>query len=132
MIIRALKVVKTRSVRKLQDIVSAVTQVSGETFVQMIVQCIVLREAVTKAMVNVWDAHQEGMEMIVIEPVVLDVQGGHVINTAEPVRVKVAGQGIIVTDVKIHIMVPIVPRDAVIIASKISVTMSLDTVPMDV
>lgn len=97
MIIRALKVVKTRSVRKLQDIVSAVTQVPGETFVQMIVQCIVLREAVTKAMVNVWDAHQEGMEMIVIEPVVLDVQGGHVINTAEPVRVKVAGQGIIVT-----------------------------------
>lgn len=132
MIIRALKVVKTRSVRKLQDIVSAVTQVPGETFVQMIVQCIVLREAVTKAMVNVWDAHQEGMEMIVIEPVVLDVQGGHVINTAEPVRVKVAGQGIIVTDVKIHIMVPIVLRDAVIIASKISVTMSLDTVPMDV
>lgn len=36
------------------------------------------------------------------------------------------------TDVKIHIMVPVVPRDAVIIASVISVTMSLDTVQMDV
>lgn len=36
------------------------------------------------------------------------------------------------TDVKIHIMVLVVPRDAVIIASVKSVTMSLDTVQMDV
>lgn len=134
-ILRALKVVKTRSVPKLQDIVSAVTKVSGETCVQIIVQCtcIVPGVSVTKAMVNVHrDAHQEGMEMFVIEPVVLDVQGVHVNNTAESVRVKIAGQGIVVTDVKIHIMVPIVPKDAVKIASTISVTISLDTVQMNV
>lgn len=132
-ILRALKVVKTRSVPKLQDIVSAVTKVSGETCVQIIVQGIVPGVSVTKAMVNVHrDAHQEGMEMFVIEPVVLDVQGVHVNNTAESVRVKIAGQGIVVTDVKIHIMVPIVPKDAVKIASTISVTISLDTVQMNV
>lgn len=132
-ILRALKVVKTRSVPKLQDIVSAVTKVSGETCVQIIVQSIVPGVSVTKAMVNVHrDAHQEGMEMFVIEPVVLDVQGVHVNNTAESVRVKIAGQGIVVTDVKIHIMVPIVPKDAVKIASTISVTISLDTVQMNV
>lgn len=131
-ILRALKVVKTRSVPKLQDIVSAVTKVSGETCVQIIVQSIVPGVSVTKAMVNVHrDAHQEGMEMFVIEPVVLDVQGVHVNNTAESVRVKIAGQGIVVTDVKIHIMVPIVPKDAVKIASTISVTISLDTVQMN-
>lgn len=97
-ILRALKVVKTRSVPKLQDIVSAVTKVSGETCVQIIVQSIVPGVSVTKAMVNVHrDAHQEGMEMFVIEPVVLDVQGVHVNNTAESVRVKIAGQGIVVT-----------------------------------
>lgn len=99
-ILRALKVVKTRSVPKLQDIVSAVTKVSGETCVQIIVHgtCIVPEVSVTKAMVNVHrDAHQEGMEMFVIEPVVLDVQGVHVNNTAEPVCVKIAGQGIVVT-----------------------------------
>lgn len=134
-IIRAIKIVKTRSVPKLQDIVSAVTQVPGETIVHIIVQstCIVPGESVTKAMVNVHrDAHQEGMEMFVMDTVVLDVRGGHAINTTEPVCVKIAGQGIVVTDVKIHIMVPIVPRDAVIIASVISVTMTLDTVQMDV
>lgn len=56
--LRVLKIVKNQTVIDTQDIVSAVKQVPGAIPVHYGVQCIVLRESVTKSMVNAHrDAH---------------------------------------------------------------------------